>query len=129
MLISIWDETLPGTRVPGEPIALDQTSLTVRELIQLRIRSEVERFNQTRPDVFQGLVQPEQSEQILNGFRVKSIGPLDADAQYRRACSSFERNGFLLLIDGTQYTDLDAQVEFHEQSEVQFIKLVPLIGG
>jgi hypothetical protein len=47
-------------------------------------------------------VQPEESEQILNGFRVKTKRPLDWEVQCRRAYSSFEKNGFLVLVDGNK---------------------------
>ncbi len=108
---------------------MPQTRLTARELIGSRVRQEVERYNQSLPEVFRGLVQPEQSEQILNGFRLKTKRPLDSDVQIQRACSSFERNGFLLLVDGQQVAELDAEIDLHAESEVQFVKLVPLIGG
>ena len=85
--------------------------LTARELIGSRVRQEVERYNQSLPEVFRGLVQPEESEQILNGFRLKTKRPLDWEVQIQRACSSFERNGFLLLVDGQQVADLDAEID------------------
>jgi len=108
---------------------MPQARLTARELIGSRVRQEVDRYNQSLPEVFRGLVQPEESEQILNGFRLKTKRPLDSDAQIQRACSSFERNGFLLLVDGQQISELDAEIDLHSDSEVQFVKLVPLVGG
>ena len=59
-------------------------------------------YNQALPETFQGLVQPEESEQTLNGFRVKTKRPLDWEVQCRRAYSSFEKNGFLVLVDGNK---------------------------
>lgn len=127
--VRLWDETIPGHRSPAETVTMPQARLTARELIGSRVRQEVERYNQSLPEVFRGLVQPEESEQILNGFRLKTKRPLDADVQVQRACSSFERNGFLLLVDGQQLAELDAEVDLRPDSEVQFVKLVPLIGG
>jgi hypothetical protein len=49
--------------------------------------------------------------------------------QCRRAYSSFEKNGFLVLVDGKQVTELDSPFDLHENSEIEFIKLVPLVGG
>ena len=112
-----------------EVITVDQASTSARELIRSRVKQEVERYNQTLPEVFQGLVQPEESEQILNGFRMKAPRPLDWEVQNERACSSFERNGFLMLVNGVQVLELDEPLELREDSEVQFVKLVPLVGG
>ena len=129
MTIHIWDETIPGQSFPAETIALPQAGATARELIRVRVRQEVETYNQSLPEVFQGLVQPEESERTLNGFRMKTKRPLDWEVQYKGACSSFERNGFLVLVDGRQVSDLDERIELRQDSEVRFLKLVPLVGG
>lgn len=127
--IQVWDETAPGKNRTANAVTLAEAATTPREIIRTRVREEVERHNQSLPEVFCGLVQPEESERILNGFRMKTKRPLDWEAQAGRACSSFQKNGFLLLIDGRQATDLDQRVELRTDSEVQFIKLVPLVGG
>lgn len=129
MTILIFDSPLHGERRTAGGIRLDMGTVTLRDLIRGRLQQEVERYNQALPETFQGLVQPEESEQILNGFRLKTKRPLDWEVQCRRACSSFEKNGFLVLIDGKQVTELDVPFDLHEDSEIDFIKLVPLIGG
>ena len=60
---------------------------------------------------------------------MKTKRPLDWEAQCRRAYSSFEKNGFLMLVDGQQATELNTPLDLDEDSEIDFIKLVPLIGG
>jgi hypothetical protein len=129
MTIHIWDEVIPGKRCPADTITVQQATTTAGELIRSRVRQEVERHNQSLPEVFCGLVQPEESEEILNGFRMKTQRPLDWEVQFARACSSFERNGFLLLVDGRQVSELDERIDLRADSEVQFVKLVPLVGG
>jgi hypothetical protein len=129
MTIHVWDEVIPGHRLPAEAVTIEQARTTARELIRSRVQQEVERHNQSLPEVFRGLVQPEESEQILNGFRLKEPRPLAWEPQFERACTSFERNGFLLLVDGRQVTELDDGIDLLADSEVQFVKLVPLVGG
>jgi len=129
MTIQIFDAPLHGERNSVGGIFLDSGPATLRDLIRGRLRQEVERYNQTLPETFQGLVQPEESERILNGFRMKTRRPLDWEAQCRRAWSSFEKNGFLVLVDGKQVMELDSRLDLHEDSEIDFIKLVPLVGG
>jgi hypothetical protein len=129
MTIRMFDAPLHGQRTAADRISLNVGPATLRALIRGRLQQEVERFNQALPETFRGLVQPEESEQILNGFRMKTKRPLDWEAQCRRAYSSFERNGFLVLVDGKQVTELDSTLDLHEDSEIDFIKLVPLVGG
>ena len=129
MTIQFWDEVIPGQRSSAATVTVEQARTTTRELIRSRVRQEVERHNQFLPEVFCGLVQPEESEQILNGFRMRVKRPLDWEVQFERACSSFGRNGFLVLVDGRQVTELDERIDLRSDSEIQFVKLVPLVGG
>jgi hypothetical protein len=127
--IHFSDEVIPGRRSEGCLVTVPNATATARELIRSRIREEVERHNESQPEVFRGLVQPEESERILNGFRMATPRPIDWEVQFERACASFLRNGFLLIVDGRQVSALDDPIDLHPESEVQFIKLVPLVGG
>jgi hypothetical protein len=130
MIIQIWDQTIPGkSSNSASMLSLEVPPLTVRDLLRARVHQEVERYNQTLSDTFQGLVQPEESETILNGFRLRVKRPLDWETQFQRACSSFEANGFLILIDDGQVTELDEPIALGPESQVEFVKLVPLVGG
>jgi len=129
LTVQIWDELIPGKRSSAQAVFVQESAMTAKELIRSRVQQEVERYNQSRPEVFCGLVQPEESEQILNGFRMRTKRPLDWKVQFERACCSFERNGFLLLVDGRQVSELDDRINLRPDSEVQFVKLVPLVGG
>jgi hypothetical protein len=129
MDVLVSDQRLHGARTARSRISLDSGRATVRELIRRRVQQEVERYNQSLPEIYRGLVQPEESEQILNGFRMKARRQLDWEAQFRSACESFQKNGFLVLVDGLQVTGLDDPLELHPGSEVEFLKLVPLVGG
>src|SRR5579863_6434323 len=129
MTIRIIDAPLHGERKAAGGILLDAGPATLRDLIRGRLQQEVARYNQALPETFQGLVQPEESEQILNGFRMSTTRPLDWAVQYQRAYSRFEKNGVLVLVDGKQVTELDSRFDLHEDSEIDFIKLVPLVGG
>lgn len=127
--IHVSDEVVPGELSGTRPVTIPQATTTARELIRCRIREEVQRHNESPTEVFHGLVQPEQSERILNGFRMPFPHPLSWEVQFERACSSFLRNGFLLIVNGRQVLELDEPIELQTESEVRFVKLVPLIGG
>lgn len=109
------------------PVAAER--LTVREIIRARVMQEVEAYNAKQADLFQGLVQPTGAEQTLNGYHLPQRRMIDAEAQCGQALAAFEANGFILLINRQQATDLDAWVELTPETSVTFLKLVPLVGG
>jgi hypothetical protein len=91
------------------------------------VQQEVDRFNNSDYEVFRGLVQPEESERILNGVRERPL--LDWQKQFAKAIASFNGNGFLVFIDDRQINDLDEAIHLTPETQVTFLKLVPLIGG
>lgn len=129
MTIRMWDETIPGGKRPPSNFTMYSALTTPRELIRQRVRQEVERYNQALPRIFRGLVQPEESKQLHTGFRMSVNRSLDWSIQFQQACASFQQNGFLMLVDGEQVTELDEPIALRGDSEVQFVKLVPLVGG
>ncbi|MFI8289098.1 hypothetical protein EAO71_29805 [Streptomyces sp. ms191] len=56
-------------------------------------------------------------------------GPGEAEGAYARAVAAFGRNGFLVLVGDRQVEELDETVELDRDTEVTFLRLVPLAGG
>ena len=127
LAISLHDETTTGESRSAGTFQFDTAKLTLRELIRLRVRQEVARFNAADYEMFQGLVQPEESERVLNGVRIRPV--LDCDKQFAKAVAAFKGNGFLVLVDDRQIMDLDETLQLTAQSKITFLRLVPLIGG
>lgn len=109
--------------------------LTARELIAERVRAECDK----RPTTDVGahapqLIKREAKERALNG-KVKPHVFVHADSddlqiqQIEIALTAFERNGLILLVDGTQIEDLDAVIQLNSSTVVTFLKLTPLVGG
>lgn len=103
--------------------------MTVRELLRARIYQEVQDYNTRQPEYFRGLVEPTQAERTLNGYRLRERRKLDWQEQSRRAVEAFERNGFFVLVGDKQAERLDDEFEVKVDTEVSFVKLVPLVGG
>lgn len=127
--VTIVDEWTPGG--PKNEWALDLLTerVSARELIRSRVYQEVREYNAKTPGHFQGLVQPTEAERVLNGYRIRQGRKIDWEAQFAKALDAFQRNGFLLLVDDRQLTDLEEEVEVKPGSEVSFLRLVPLVGG
>jgi hypothetical protein len=126
--LSIQDETTAGERHSMGPFRFEAGTITLRELIRLRIQQEVNSFNRAKVEIFRGLVQPEESEQILNGARARNAS-VDWERQYARAIGAFQRHGFLVFIDDRQIMDLEDAIPLTRRSKIAFLKLVPLVGG
>lgn len=127
LTISIVDETTSGQRRSAGDFRFDTETLTLRELIRRRVQQEVERFNRSDAQVFRGLIDPEETERVLNGVPERPV--LNWEKQYAKAVTAFQGNGFLVLVDNRQITDLDETLQLRAQTTVSFLKLVPLIGG
>jgi hypothetical protein len=103
--------------------------ISIRELIRLRVYQEVEEFNNRQPTVFRMLVQPNDTERTLNGFKFHKPRLVDPLTQYQKALEAFVGNGFIVLVDDRQVENLDDEIALHPETSVTFLKLIPLVGG
>ena len=127
--ITIHDETATGQKTNSFTLACLTERLTVRELIRSRIYQEVQDYNLKTPEYFRGLVEPSEAEKTLNGYKLKQRRQIDWEEQYKRALDAYEKNGFFVLIGDRQAESLDQAFEVKVDTEVSFVKLVPLVGG
>jgi hypothetical protein len=129
--LTVRDEAMFG--LPHEALSFTlnfpSEQISVRELIETRVREEVETFNRERGEVFRGLVQPTHAERALNGYKMREHKPIDPREQSDKAIQAFERNGFIVLVDDKQVECLDQIIEIKTKTTVTFLKLVPLVGG
>src|SRR5262245_19450930 len=103
--------------------------ISIRELIRLRVSQEVEEFNSRQPVVFRMLVQPNDTERTLNGFKFHKPRPVNSATQYEKAIEAFEGNGFIVIVDDRQVERLEDEIALRPETSVTFLKLVPLVGG
>ncbi len=103
--------------------------ITVWELIRSRVYQEVKDYNIRQPDYFRGLVQPTEAEQTLNGYRLRQPRQIDWEEQFEQAIVAFQRNGFIILVDDEQVTELEEEITIAPETSVTFLRLVPLVGG
>ena len=127
--LTIHDETTSGQKTHTFTLDCLTEHLTVRELIRVRIFQEVQDYNLREPECFRGLVEPTNAERVLNGYKLKPNRKIDWQEQYQRALESFERNGFFVLVGDKQAESLEQEFEVKVDTEVSFVKLVPLVGG
>lgn len=123
--LKIVDQT-PGVHPPAiRQLRLASERITLRELFTRRIEEEVAALN-AGSDAMRPLVAPTEREQSLNERPRKMI---DAGRQLAAAIEAFERTRILVVVNDRQVMDLDQPLIVSPDSEVRFIKLVPLVGG
>ena len=54
---------------------------------------------------------------------------IDWQEQFKRSLEAFGRNGFFVLVGDRQAESLDDEFTVKADTEVSFVKLVPLVGG
>lgn len=126
--------TVSDAMASGEETArllLDGVPDRVRlgELIRLRVREEVARYNASPAAVFSGLVQPDGSQRVPDGYLLQVPRALDWQAHAEAALRAFARNSFFVLVGDRQVDDLDEELTLAETDVVRFVRLVALAGG
>lgn len=130
--ITIRDESMTGTIINQFVMKVQSDSVKVKDLIKSRVFHEVDLYNRSKSDFFRGLVQPIDSDSVegqLNHYKMREPKLIDAEKQYYLALSAFQKNGFFMLIDNKQYTDLEIEIKIHENLYVSFVRLIALVGG
>ncbi|MBL6447056.1 hypothetical protein JMN32_12105 [Fulvivirga sp. 29W222] len=128
-LITIKDETIGGDILNEIKIQIDRESIKIKDLIASRVTAEVNAYNDRLPEYYNGLVKPSDSEQTLNGYKMKKRKKVDAEKQVYIALEAFQANGFFILVDDEQCEDLEQEVLVNENTSISFLKLTPLVGG
>ena len=127
--LTIEDRTATGTPIGHIDLPDMPDRITLRDLIRLRVREEVARYN----------LRPSRSSRGSSSRRAPcpsdarsgspSRGGWTGRSRPDVACESFERNGFFVLVNRKQVTELDDTIELVGTVDIGFIKLTPLVGG
>jgi hypothetical protein len=126
----IIDETLTGDRLNSFTLDSINERMTLREIIRARIWQEVHEYNAARRSApFPGLVRPADEEERLDSHRTATFKPIDWELQYELAVRAFESNGFFVIVGDRQAESLDESFDVGAETEIGFVKFVPLVGG
>ena len=134
--ITFKDETLTGNLIQEMSISVQSETLTLREIIMLRVEEEIKRQTDEKHKRFlTALSDLSEHERLLNGPKWTEKSPEklptmpDPEAHGYRALEAFKRNGYFVLVDDHQIEDLEAVVQLHAQTNISFVKMTPLVGG
>jgi hypothetical protein len=119
--VVVRDETMAGRAIDEWVLPDLPDQITARELVRLRVREEVARFNASRQPraAFGGLVRPVEPARSR----------VDWEEQADVACAAFGSNAFVVIAGDRQIEDLDEVIDLRRAHAVSFIRLTPLVGG
>ena len=120
----------------GEGRGSGDGGMTLRDLIDCIVRHEVRAFQdrQDRQRFVRALSAREiergvESGKVDAGGREAGVTAVDPDAAVAVALQGFEDGLYLVVLDGDELRDLDAQVYPRADSRVTFVRLVFLAGA
>lgn len=127
--LSVRDENFSSGIINEIFINFPSEIVTIKDIIDARVRQEVETYNSRLSGYYHGLVEPTDAEKTVNGFKMRDNKKIDAEKQVYIALDAFQKNGFFVLIDNLQSTTLEQVVELKSTTTISFIKLTQLVGG
>jgi adenylosuccinate synthase len=127
--LSIKDENFSGKVLNEVLIGFRCEIVTIQDIIETRVKKEVENYNNKLPEYYNGLIEPTDAEKTLNGYKLHNRKPIDAEKQVYVALDAFQKNGFFVLVDNEQCTTLEQSIRLTSNTSISFVKLTPLVGG
>jgi len=117
-----------GQRTSHVPLTLPTDTLTVRELIARKVRQEVEEcLAHQRLGLSGEYLTPEELLQAAGP--TASVLPGTVADEIRRAQQAFAGRAYMIVVDNRRVWTPDEALTLHAKSQVEFIKILPLVGG
>jgi hypothetical protein len=116
-----------GQRLVSTHFIVPTATLTVRELIARKIEQEVaECLACTRPGLSGEYLSP---EVLINATTRDALAPGAVDAEIVRAQRAFAARDYMIVIDEQRLFDPDRVMTLLPETRIEFIKILPLVGG
>ena len=117
-----------GQRTSHVRLTLPVATLTVQELIAHKVRQEVEEFfTHQRPDVSGEYLTPEELLGVTTSASREVTGT--ASDEIARAQQAFAARAYMIVVDNQRVWEPDTLLTLRPETQVEFIKILPLVGG
>lgn len=121
--VSHTGHVLGRAHVDGLP-----TVVSLGELLRIRIRSDVARYNAEPGPVFQGLVQPADSVRHSDGHHMKAPRVLDADRLVVAAEEAVAAGILWFVLGEEDITDLARRIDVEQEDEIIAVLRRPIVA-
>ena len=127
-LLDDWSVPPPADATGGDPITLRSV---ITHVVVETVRAFEQRHEQNK---FVRVLTQQQIEQQAETGKIDSGGrdleqQVDLEQAIANALQSFEDGIYLVILDGVEQRDLDAQVYLKPDSQLTFLRLVMLAGA
>jgi hypothetical protein len=113
-----------GQRISHVRLALPTDTLTLHELIAYKVRQEVEEcLAHQRSGVNGEYLSPEEL------LRAIAVVPGAVADEVARAQQAFAARAYMVVVDNGRVWSADEVLTLHPETQVEFIKILPLVGG
>jgi hypothetical protein len=122
--------------VPPPPAIAEGDRVTLRDFIDSVVRHEIAAFRERQHQrQFVRALTARQIDEGVEAGKIESGGseiepqPVDEEEAVATALQAFDDGMYLVVIDGEDHRELDAQVYLQPDSQVTFVRLTLLAGG
>jgi hypothetical protein len=115
-----------GQRVLYTRLTLPVPTLPIRELIAHKVRQEVA---ECVAHQHSGLSGEYLAPELLVRAVPEAFVPGAVDAEIARAQGAFSARDYMIVVDNRRVFDPKELVALYPQTQVEFIKILPLVGG
>lgn len=114
-----------GQRTVPVSVTLPVAGLSVRELITRKIKQEFSECTERQRSGLSG--EAFSSEALLGAVPLALSG--DAHEEVERAQQAFAAREFMVVVDNQRVCDPDEVLVVNPDTRVEFIKILPMVGG
>jgi len=129
MAIVIKDVTTDGKITRELAVDFLREWITVRELIRSYVYECVQDYNRIINNPFSGAEESAKTISAVGSGSPAGENMVDWKEPFQRALEGFVDRNYLVLVDDYQAQELDEEVELKKETQVCFLRLVPLTGG
>jgi hypothetical protein len=116
-----------GQRTVQTCLSLPEAILTVRELIAHKVRQEIAEYTAgKRPGLSGEYLSP---EALIRAETPETFVPGEIHTEIAQAQQVFAARDFMIVVDNRRLFDPEEVVTLQPDTQVEFIKILPLVGG
>ncbi len=116
-----------GQRTVSLRLTLPTATLRVSDLITCKVRQEVAECQaQTRSGLSGEYLTP---EALITAENLDALPPGPVDDEVTRSLQAFAARDFMIVVDNRRLTDPESTITLCSKSFIEFIKILPLVGG
>ena len=117
-----------GQRISHICLTLPTTTLVVEELIAHKVRQEVEEcLAHQRPGLSGEYLTPEELLQAAGP--TAHVMPGTVADEIKRAQQAFAARAYMIVVDNRRIWTSDEELTLRSKTQIEFIKILPLVGG